>query len=64
MLGQNTSNRRLANYGKAYDFIKTGANSVNMSAADTRRANRLATKMHRAGLMENGGQFNYANYLN
>ena len=64
MLGQNISDRRLANYGKAYDFIKTGANSVNMSAADTRRANRLATKMHRAGLMENGGQFNYDNYLN
>lgn len=64
MLGQNTSDRRLAKYGKAYDFIKTGANSANMSAADTRRANRLATKLHRAGLMENGGQFNYANYLN
>lgn len=64
MLGQNTSDRRMAKYGKAYDFIKTGANSVNMSAADTHRANRLATKMHRAGLMENGGQLNYANYLN
>lgn len=64
MLGQNTSDRRLANYGKAYDFIKTGANFVNMSAADIRRAKRLATKMHRAGLMENGGQLNYANYLN
>lgn len=64
MLGQNISDRRLAKYGKAYDFIKTGANPANMSAADIRRANRLATKMHRAGLMENGGQLNYANYLN
>ena len=64
MLGQNTSDRRLAKYGKAYDFIKTGANSANMSAADIRRANRLATKMRKAGLMENGGQLNYANYLN
>ena len=64
MLGQNPSDRRMAKYGKAYDFIKTGANSANMSAADTRRGNRLATKMHRAGLMENGGQFNYDNYLN
>lgn len=64
MLGQNTSDRRMAKYGKAYDFIKTGANSANMSAADTRRANRLASKMRDAGLMENGGQLNYANYLN
>lgn len=64
MLGQNTSDRRMAKYSKAYDFIKTGANAANMSAADTRRANRLATKMHKAGLMENGGQLNYANYLN
>lgn len=64
VLGQNISDRRMAKYGKAYDFIKTGANAANMSAADTRRANRLATKMHRLGLMENGGQLNYANYLN
>ena len=64
MLGQNTSDRRMAKYSKAYDFIKTGANAANMSAVDTRRANRLATKMHKAGLMENGGQLNYANYLN
>lgn len=64
MLGQNISDRRMTKYGKAYDFIKTGANSANMSAADTRRANRLATKMHKAGLMKNGGQLNYANYLN
>ncbi len=64
VLGQNTSDRKLAKYGKAYDFIKTGANAANMSVADTRRANRLATKMHRAGLMQNGDQLNYANYLN
>ena len=64
MLGQNTSDRRMAKYSKAYDFIKTGANAANMSAVDIRRAIRLATKMHKAGLMENGGQLNYANYLN
>lgn len=63
MSGKRISNRERRKWGEAYDALQSGANPNDLTNIQKRRIQRMG-KALRTPTAKNGGQLNYANYLN
>lgn len=63
MAGKRISDRERAKWGSAYDAITSGANPTQMSQRDLARVQRMG-RVLRMPAAKQGGQLNYADYLN
>jgi hypothetical protein len=63
MSGRRISDRERAKWGSAYDALMSRANSTQMSKGDLMRVQRMGEVL-RTDIHKQGGQLNYANYLN
>jgi hypothetical protein len=63
MSGKRISDRERAKWGSAYDAITSGANPTQMSQGDLARIQRMGRTLQ-TPISKQGGQLNYANYLN
>lgn len=63
MSGKRISNRERRKWGEAYDALQSGANPNDLTNIQKLRIQRMG-KALRTPTAKNGGQLNYANYLN
>lgn len=63
MAGKRISDRERAKWGSAYDAITSGANPTQMSQGELARIQRMGRTL-RTPISKQGGQLNYADYLN
>lgn len=63
MAGKRISDRERAKWGNAYDAMVSGANPTQMSQGDLSRIQRMG-RVLRTPISKQGGQLNYADYLN
>ena len=63
MSGKRISDRERAKWGSAYDAIISGANPTQRSQGDLARIQRMGRTL-RTPISKQGGQLNYADYLN